>query len=151
VNDLPPWLIGTLPGWLTTGGVFSLVFGVAYIAAKFLPDWTRALNERRKLTIDANAAIRAEDRAKIERVETALAAMEHRLSAAEISCNAAKLRVSQLEFALRLAMDEIERAIPESVVPAQIKSLLAAAYPSDAPSGISQSDMDTYRNIGGMK
>lgn len=132
---------GTLPQWGSFVGIWGLFASIITIWIKGLPDRQRADNEGRKIDNDAHAASRKDDRADVERLTERMDRQDEEIQEAKESCRTLKVQVEQLNFALRLAIAEIEAGMPNSRVPAQIRQLLVAAFPVGA-SGITQSEMD---------
>lgn len=125
---------GTLPGW----GLFLLV--AAGMLLRFTPIWT-------KLRMSANDKLIADIQEDATKLRHDMRDMKQTMMLLTARCTASDLRVGQVEFALQVATNEIERLDPESKVPAQIRRLLATTMPTPDPSGISQADMDIIRGV----
>lgn len=132
---------------LSLGGAGSLITAATVILG-FVKVWPIIQLQ----TIKAKAALRGERRDEIaalrEDLDAAIKTVnEMRMEVVSVKAEllASNVRINQYDFALRLASNEIERSIPNSAVPAQIRELLAAAVPKPNPSGIRQADMDVIR------
>jgi hypothetical protein len=123
---------GSLPMW----GTF--VLALAAMILRFSPIW-------RKLSMTMNDKLIEDIRRDAAELRVEMAGLKTDMSDVTARCGAAEVRNSQLEFAVQMATDEIERIAPDSVVPAQIRRLLAAASPHPLPSGIAQNDMEKIR------
>jgi hypothetical protein len=125
---------GTLPGW----GLFLLV--AAGMLLRFTPIW-------KKLSMTENDKLIADIQEEATRLRHDIRDMKQSVVLLTARCTASDLRVGQVEFALQVATNEIERLDPGSKVPSQIRRLLATTLPTPDPSGISQADMDIIRGV----
>jgi len=116
----------------------TFILALMTIVLRFTPIW-------RKLSMTENERLIDDIRTDATILRKEMADLKSEMASVTARCSAAEVRNSQLEFAVQMATDEIERIAPESTVPAQIRRLLAATVPHPLPSGIKQSDMDTIR------
>lgn len=134
-------IAGLTPGGLGIWGLLLTVIGGLLLAR--IKVWPRL----RELTIGEDAMLRKEMREELTAMRAELVSAKAAMVEVTARCTASDLRVSQLEFALQIATDEIARLAPDSTVPAQIRRLLAVTMPTPFPSGISQTDMDILRRM----
>lgn len=117
-------------------GTFTLA--VLAMILRFTPIW-------RRLSMTANDKLIEDIRRDAVDLRAEMAGLKSDMAEVTARCSAAEVRNSQLEFAVQMATDEIERIAPDSTVPAQIRRLLAATVPHPLPSGIKQPDMNKIR------
>lgn len=130
---------GSIAGWVEVALTSLIGLAVAYLV--YRPKMTKVENDRLDSLDGARANDMIEMRKDLHDMRSLVGTLTGRV-------NASDLRVGQLEFALRISMDEIERLAPEgNTIAKQLRNYLGAVAP--LPSGITQEQMELLRGIKG--
>lgn len=126
--------MGSIPGWLQTlfsGGIFGALL-------LFITRW-------RGQSITQDGSLLKERASQMADMREEINTMRDKVETLTVRCTASEIRVQQLDFALRVAVEEIDRLSGENPNPivSRIKSYLGAVSPM--PSGITQEQMDQLR------
>jgi hypothetical protein len=119
-----PAFVGTLPGWITAGGVMTLLG----IVLKVWTDNRRLSLDGRKLSMDDDTTKRGENRSDLRDCHVRLDELGKRLDQVESESHSFQLKLAGVLNAYRIVEMAHELAVPGSLAVRQARAMLRDSF-----------------------